>query len=215
MQNKPKMIQQIIVFIFFNLIVIFNAYGQTQNIFQNGIYIIDERIKKQVDEKLRTIKTDGFSTMDYQVYHNDSLNFDSGNEKEVTLSRTFALYNNDTIKIYSGLRDYMNFGFQIDLFRDTYIIKFFTGSNDKIYKHNQLDSLTNKIFVGCRSYKLTLAKKPEFKKNKIIEGKIELTSDEYYVFINDKEKKCFVKITSYFKTRIYNDINDYYPSLKQ
>lgn len=60
------------------------------------------------------------------------------------------------------------------------------------------------VSVPCKTYKLTLSKKPGFKEGEVLEGVIELTSDEYYEVANGKESKYRMQLTGYFRTdRIY------------
>jgi hypothetical protein len=189
------------------LFTTFNSCGQNRRKFENGTYSVDSRIKDTVNMKLASIDK-GFSIIDYKTLWNDSLRFDSGFNKGSNISRTKAILSNDTIKLFCGLRDWLDFGFQIYLFNDTCIVKHFNASNNKIYKSNKSDSLINKISIGCKSYKLTLANKPKFKKGEILEGKIELISNEYYVWVEKEEKRCEVILIGYFKTELFQNMKN-------
>ena len=43
--------------------------------------------------------------------------------------------------------------------------------------------------------------KPLFNENEVIQGIIEMTSDDYYEITHDGEKSKKVQLTSYFKTK--------------
>ncbi|MBK7307655.1 MAG: hypothetical protein IPI88_11895 [Chitinophagaceae bacterium] len=61
--------------------------------------------------------------------------------------------------------------------------------------------MTHTLFITPSSFKLTLVDKPLFNENEVIQGIIEMTSDDYYEITHDGEKSKKVQLTSYFKTK--------------
>jgi hypothetical protein len=119
----------------------------------------------------------------------------------------------DTINITGFMGMFAGFGYQIALFKDTCIVRHFMKSDAEIYKLNKTDSLTFGVSVPCKTYKLTLTNKPSFKKGDIVEGVIELMSDEYYEVANGNERKYKMQLTGYFKTEPLESTAEKYKKL--
>jgi hypothetical protein len=139
-------------------------------------------------------------SMDCKVFTNDSLTFDSYAMKRSVQCEIIATSDNDTITIQTIAGRFDRFGFQILLFKDSCIVRHIIKSDTPIYKLKTSDSLSFRLSVPCNSYNLTLVNKPEFKKGEIIEGKIQLKSEEYYENRNSKDNKYKMEIYGYFKT---------------
>ena len=104
------------------------------------------------------------------------------------------------MNIWGFMGIFAGIGYQISLFKDTCIVTHFIKSDAKIYKLKKSDSLNFGVSVPCKTYTLTLANKPILKKRHVIEGIVELTSEDYYEVANGEEKKYSVQLKGYFKT---------------
>ena len=175
--------------------------GQTQKVIDNISYIIDNSIKSKIDKKVKSFDGVSMSSMDFKMFENDSVVADTYSKgKSIDECLTMCSLEKDTINITGFIGMFAGFGYQITLLKDTCIIRYFMKSDARIYKYKKTDSLNFGVSVPCKTYKLILTKKPTFKKGEIIEGIIELTSDEYYEVDNGNEKKYKMQLTGYFKT---------------
>ena len=96
---------------------------------------------------------------------------------------------------------FAGFGFYLDLFKDSCNITHLAKSDTEIYKLNKSDSILSfGLVVPCKEKTLTLVNKPEFKVGEIIEGIIELTSQDYWEVANGHERKYKMQLKAYFKT---------------
>ncbi|NII23556.1 hypothetical protein HB364_00590 [Pseudoflavitalea sp. X16] len=192
-----------------------SACGQTPKPVENGAYIIDNSIKSQVDKKVKSFKGLTMSSMDFRMYQNGNLIGDTyAKGKSIDECMTMTTLQGDTINIVGFMGMFAGFGYQISLFKDTCIVRHFAKSDTEIYKLHENDSLEFGVSVPCKTYKLTLAEKPTFKKGQILEGIIELTSDEYYEVANDKESKFKIQLTGYFRTDPLGSTGDKYNKTK-
>jgi hypothetical protein len=183
------------------LLIALSSCGQTPNIIDNGAYIVDQSIKAKVDKKVKSFDGVTMSSMDFKMFENDSIvadTYDKG--KSVDECMTMTSLDGDTINITGFMGMFAGFGYQIALFKDTCIVRHFMKSDVEIYKLNKTDSLTFGVSVPCKTYKLTLTNKPSFKKGDIVEGIIELMSNEYYEVANGNERRYKMQLTGYFKT---------------
>jgi len=126
---------------------------------------------------------------------------------------TISSLDGDTISITGFMGMFAGFGYQVALFRDTCIVRHFIKSDAEIYKLKKPDSLTFGVSVSCVTYKLILTNKPTFKKGDIVEGIIELMSDDYYEVANGNERKYKMKLTGYFKTEPLASAQESYQKL--
>lgn len=189
------------IFISTLLLITFSSCGQTPKSFYNGAYVVDPGIKVTVDKKVRSFEGVTMTSMDFKMYENDSLIGDTYSKgKSIDECMTKATLDGDTINIIGFMGMFAGFGYQIALFKDTCIVRHFAKSDAEIYKLNKDDSLEFGVSVPCKTYKLTLSKKPTFNKGDVLEGIIELTSDEYYEVANGKESKFRMQLTGYFRT---------------
>jgi len=180
----------------------------------NGAYIIDPGIRSMVDKKVKSGKGLIMTSMDFRMFENDSIINDTYAEgKSIDECMTMTSLDGDTINITCFLGMTAAFGYQIALFKDTCIVTHFIKSDAEIYKLNKSDSLTFGVSVPCKTYKLTLAGKPTFKKGDIVEGIVELMSDEYYEVANGNEKKYKMQLTGYFKTEPLVSTEDEYKKI--
>ena len=196
-------------------IITFSSCGQKSKAVDNGAYIVDNSIKSQVDKKVKSLNGVTISSMDFRMYENDSLIGDTyPTGKSIDECMTMTTLQGDTININGFMGMFAGFGYQIVLFKDTCIVRHFAKSDAEIYKLQKNDSLEFGISVPCKTYKLTLSKKPTFKKGEVLEGIIELTSDNYYAVANGKESKYKMQLTGYFRTDPLESIDDKYNRIK-
>jgi hypothetical protein len=92
------------------------------------------------------------------------------------------------------------FGYQIALVRDTDVVRHIMSSDAPMYKQVATDTLSFGLAVPCVHYTLTHAERPVFKTGATVEGKIALTSVDYYEVANGQQHKLSMQLTSYFKT---------------
>jgi hypothetical protein len=166
----------------------------------NGAYSTNPTIRDEVAKKISSANDIILGAIDYKLYENDSLVIDSHEKGKSAECFTMASLEGDTISIISFMGMFAGFGYTIKLYQDTCIIRHFSKSNAEIYKLNKNDSLEFGVSVPCKTYSLTLAQKPTFKKGEAVEGIIELTSDEYYEVANGVERKYKMQLKSWFKT---------------
>ena len=184
----------------FFLIALYSC-EQTQKPIDNGNYVVDNSIISKVEEKVKSSGGVTRSSMDFKMFKNDSIIADTYSKgKSINECITIASLEGDTINIKGFLGMTAAFGFQIVLFSDTCIIRHFMKTDVEIFKYRKTDSLSFSVLVPCREYRLTLVNKPTFKKGDIIEGIIELTSDDYYEVVDGEENKYKMQLTGYFRT---------------
>ena len=209
--------------LFFSTIFSFKISCLETNI-QNNSYEINPKIKAIIESKIdssikskleenknnqipfdklkKLISLNGFGTMDFKIYQDDSIIADTYKEGKSMDCIIMAYLEGDTVNLsgYFGLT--AGFGFAIALFADTCIVQHFAHTDASIYRLKKTDSLAWNVSVPCKTYKLTLGEKSKNKKGDIIYGKVELLSDNYYEKDNNNpEKKYSMQITGYFKTR--------------
>jgi hypothetical protein len=194
---------------FILLLAVLTSCGQTQKPFDNGSYTVDNSIKQKVDKKVKSYNGITMSSMDFKLFENDSIAVDTYSEgKSIDECLTFTRVEGDTINVLGWAGMFAGLGYQITLFKDTCIVRHYVKSDAIVYKLHKNDSLDFGIYVPCKSYKLTLSKKPTFKKGEILEGVIDLTSEDYYEVANGRETKYKVQLTGYFKTDPIESIDD-------
>jgi hypothetical protein len=153
--------------------------------------------------------------MDFKMLENDSVVADTyAQGKSIDECMMMSLLEGDTINITGFMGMFAGFGYQIALFKDTCIVRYLGKSDVETYKLNKTDSLAFGVSVPCKTYKLTLVNKPTFKKGDIVEGIIELTSNDYYEVANGKENKYRIQLTGYFRTDPLESIEDNYKKIQ-
>ena len=197
------------LFILTLILTALSSCGQTPKGFDNGAYVVDQNIKAKVDKKVKSFYGVTESSMDFKVFQNDRIvgnTYDRG--KSIDKCMTTSSLDGDTLNITGFIGMFGGFGYQIALFKDTCIVRHFMKSDVKIYKLKKTDSLSFGVSVPCKNYKLTLANKPTFEKGEIVEGIIELMSEEYYEVANGNERKYKMQLTGYFKTEPLTSMKD-------
>lgn len=192
-------IKVILVFIFLGMVS--NSCGQTYHDNTNMSYSINPSIKTKINSKVQSSNEVVWTSMDIKEFENDSVTWNTyANGKSLDECMTLSSLDNDTINILSFFGFSAAFGYQITITKDICLVTYFTKSDSEIYKLKKSDPLHFGISVPCSSYRLTLVSKPTFKKGEVIEGIIELTSDEYFEVSNGIEIKYQTELTGYFKT---------------
>jgi len=167
----------------------------------NTNYKVDGNIKETVDNQTSSTNGVAMGHMEVKMFENDSLIFDSyGKDKKLEFF-TMTTIKNDTIHIIGFAGMFAGFGFYLDLFKDSCTITHLAKSDAEIYKLNKSDTtLTFGLSVPCPYKTLTLVNKPTFKEGEIIEGIIELTSQDFWEVANGHEKKYRMQLKAFFKT---------------
>ena len=164
-------------------------------------YTIDPAIRSEVEAHVQTADKMMLSSMDFRLHEDDSVVVDTyALGKHMKEGMTMATLNGDTIHITVLLGISAAFGYQIALVRDTAVVRHVMSSDAPMYKQVATDSLTVGLAVPCVRYTLTLTARPVFKAGATVEGKIDLTSTDYYEVVNGQQRKLSMQLTSYFKT---------------
>ena len=192
---------KILTLLSLTLLVSLSSCAQTQKRTVNRAYIVDSSIKNKVEKKVKSFSGITMNSMDFKMFENDSIIADTyAKGKSIDECMTISSLEGDTINITGFLGMTAAFGYQIALFKDTCIVRHFMKTDVEIYKYKKTDSLNFGVSVPCKTYKLILVNKPTFKKGEVIEGIIELTSNDYYEVSNGNENKFKMQLTGYFKT---------------
>jgi len=170
-------------------------------------YKVDSSIKEKVNKQTSSTNGAALGHMEVKMFENDSLIFDSNGKDKKLEFFTMTNMKKDTIHIigFSGI--FSGFGFYLALCKDSCSIKHFVKSDAEIYKMNKSDTtLTFGLSIPCLQKSLTLVKKPTFKEGEIIEGILELTSQDYWEVANGHERKYRMQLIAYFTTEgVKND----------
>ena len=182
-------------------ILLFSLTGWSQAQEDNIKYKVDSNIKETVDKQTRSTNDVALGQMEIKMFENDSLIFDIyGKDRKIEFF-TMTTIKNDTIHIIGFAGMFVGFGFYLDFFKDSCTITHLAKSDAEIYKMNKSDTtLTFGLSVPCPHKTLTLVNKPTFKEGEIIEGIIELTSQDYWEVSNGHERKYRMQLKAYFKT---------------
>jgi hypothetical protein len=173
---------------------------QTGSAESKAPYTIDPAVKDEVAKKISSVNDIILGAIDYKLYENDSLIIDSHSTGKSGECFNMASLEGDTINITGFMGMFAGFGYTIALYNDTCIVRHFSKSDAEIYKLHKNDPLGFNVSVPCRSYSLTLAKKPDFKKGETVQGIIELVSEDYYEAANGEERKYKMQLKSWFRT---------------
>jgi hypothetical protein len=183
------------------LLLLLGACRQPSKPIVTGAYTIDPSIKSEVEAHVQAADKLMLSSMDFRLHEDDSVVADTyASGKPIKECMTMATLNGDTIHITVLLGISAAFGYQIALVRDTAVIRHVMSSDAPMYKQVATDSLTFGLAVPCVRYTLTLAARPVFKTGATVEGKIDLTSTDFYEVANGQQHKLSIQLTSYFKT---------------
>ena len=194
------MTKKIILNLFFagTLLISISSSGQ-----KTLPYQINSTIDKVVDENIKSTDFSASSAMKSTETINDTTlpeNFGFGKNFGAI---TQAYLSHDTIFITSFLmaRE-ASFGYKIILTSDSCTVKYFSLADENIYKINKSDKPSHLITMVCQTKKLTLSQKAQFKVGELIEGVVELTTNDFWSFNDGQNTKVKTKLTGYFKTTL-------------
>ena len=192
-----------LLFLLFTSFILQVANGQLRGKKSEGIYFIDSTIKKEVEEKVKLDEGRIKGMQFLKVYKNDSIVIDSYAWQTPFETQILSRLKRDTVYIASNTVSFTNLGFSIAIFRDScqFYVEESSALSSYYFKLNKKSPLTHTLFITPSSFKLTLVDKPLFNENEVIQGIIEMTSDDYYEITHDGEKSKKVQLTSYFKTK--------------
>ena len=193
---------------FFGLLLFTISCAQTDKNEHSYSLSIDGSVKGEVEKNLTTYDKVIMGGMKCKMFENDSLIADTYKRDKSSECILFASIDNDTINIRGQIGMFDGFGYSITLVKDTCFVLYYIKSDTPTYKVNKSDSLTFGVSVPCESYKLVLTNTPTFKKGDVIEGIIELTSEDYYETSNEQERKYKIHLTGYFKTEPLQSTED-------
>ena len=167
--------------------------AQSKNWLVPKLYSVDEKIYAPL-KKFSWVDTGTLkNSMTIKVRWNTNFFFDQTLD---CYTKSFLI--EDTIYITGYMIGELGWGFQLILYKDSYIAASFGLSDGKIYKYNKSDTdSTNYIILPNVSQKVVLSKKPVFQDGEIIAGVIELKSIPYYYTNNDR---LTIDLKAYFKT---------------
>ncbi|MBL7745270.1 MAG: hypothetical protein JNN00_17480 [Chitinophagaceae bacterium] len=169
------------------------SLAQSKNWLVPKLYSVDEKIYAPL-KKFSWVDTGTLkNSMTIKVRWNTNFFFDQTLD---CYTKSFLI--EDTIYITGYMIGELGWGFQLILYKDSYIAASFGLSDGKIYKYNKSDTdSTNYIILPNVSQKVVLSKKPVFQDGEIIAGVIELKSIPYYYTNNDR---LTIDLKAYFKT---------------
>ena len=169
-------------------------------------YAINSSIRETVEENIKLTDLSGNSAMKSIETINDTTlpeNFGFGKNLDAI---TQASLTNDTIIITSFLAARgASFGYKIILRGNTCTVKYFSLADENIFKIKETDKPSHLISMACQTSKLTLSHKPQFKTGELIEGVVELTTNDFWSTIDGQNNKVKVRLTGYFKTKLSKD----------
>ena len=93
-------------------------------------------------------------------------------------------------------------GYKIILTTDSCTVEYFAFADEDIFKINKTDKPSRFISMICQTHKITLLEKPQFKVGELLEGTIELTTNDYWSVGKRNDAKVKEQLTGYFKTNL-------------
>ena len=188
----------------FNLVFAISLLISTTSCGQKALpYVVDSTVSTTVDENIKSTLTTAQSGMKLIVTINDSTNAENYGLGKNFGAITQASLSHDTIFITSLLMARKaTSGYKIILTHDSCTVKYFSLADEDIFKINKIDKPRHLILFVCRTNKLTFSEKPQFKTGELIEGMVNLTTDDFWSFNNGQNTKVRVKLTGYFKTNL-------------
>ncbi|MBN8853046.1 MAG: hypothetical protein BGO55_14070 [Sphingobacteriales bacterium 50-39] len=186
---------------FGTLFLLSSCHSQHQPVAYKG-YVIDPSIKAEVEKEVQKLPTGFEGSMYIKMFENDSLLLDSYKEGKAMECFMLPFLESDTATIIGSLGFTAASGFYIYFLKDTCIIRHFAKSDAEIYKLHPEDSLSFEVLVPSKSYTLTLIAPPQLKKGGLVEGRLDLVSEEYHEVANGADNKLRTELTGYFKVKL-------------
>jgi hypothetical protein len=175
------------------------SYGLV-NAKSNRAYIVDSSIVQKVEKKVRLVDGGMWVTIDFRVYQEDSLIYDTHANGKSSKALAVTGFQGDTVRIVVP-ELFAGFDYEIILSKDTGIVKYSVFSSQVAvrYKLHENDGLQTRLAVPVKNYTLRLSKKPAFSKGEVFDGIIELTSEDYYRVRDGEQSRYRMELTSYFR----------------
>lgn len=162
-------------------------------------YKVDESIKEEVENNIYRMNDVPVGKLEIRMYEDDVLAFDNFGENEKGELLFMTYYQNDTISIIGFAGFAIALGFYLDLYSDNYELTYLAKSDMEVYNYNEEDTEKSfKLSVPCSYTSCILTAKPTFKKEDTVSGVVELKSDDFWYFGNDKKIKRRVELKAYF-----------------
>jgi hypothetical protein len=166
-------------------------------------YIIDSAISKTVDENIKLTDFSPWGKGKSVETRNDTTLPENYGFGKNFGAMTQASLSHDTIFITSFLMARKaSFGYKIILTSDSCTVKYFSLADEDIFKINKADKPSHLITMVCQTKKLTLLQKAQFKVGELIEGVVDLTTNDFWSFNDGQNTKVKTKLTGYFKTNL-------------
>ena len=194
------MTKQIILNLLFasSLLISITSYGQ-----KACSFIVDSTVSTIVDENIKLTDFPASSAMKSTETINDTAFAENYGFGKNFGAITQASLSHGTIFITSFLMARKaTFGYKIILTKDSCTIKYFSLADEYILKINKADKPSHLISFVCLTNKLTFSQRPRFKIGELIEGVVELTTNDFWSYNNGQNTKVKVKLTGYFKTNL-------------
>lgn len=169
-------------------------YGQSRKGFK---YSINSKLKEQIDTSFAENNAAGYAEL--KIFVNDSLYTDTYNKnKMIDFYYPPRNINNTLTFILNGP----------DLFSTIVLINEDSCSLELIAldglveSYKEIDGIIEVGNVQCDKQSITFVSKPIIKEGKLVEGVIELTSEDYVDFRDDKLRKRKSQMRVYFRIEI-------------
>ncbi len=178
-----------------------NSNKQNQVSKTNKFYSVDDNIVAEIDKSLKQFDSTANSSLFYRTFENEKVISENfiGNTPVPALAFTDIIDGAIAIDCLNGIDD--GLGYSLIISKDTCFIRLHLLSKDSITFSNNMQSTPEySLFVPSVKSKIILANDPEFSKEEIVQGYIELTSEYFYERTNNQVRKLKFELQSYFKS---------------
>lgn len=178
-------------------------------------YTVDNSIVSEVKRKIEQFNKQANSNISFIIFENNKKVVTSEQKGEPGLSFTTFIDNSVSIECLNGIED--GFGFSLVINPDTAILRFKVISNSDQVQFRLLEneSLQPEVLVRCLTNNITLANPLQIKTGEVIEGKVELESDNFYEVSKEGKRKLKFKLVVYFQSEPLPIIDKQYKTLKK
>jgi len=175
------------------------SFGQEDG-YKTIKYQVNETIARQLGKYRYNNKGMLKASMFIKVTWDGKLMF--GSERQEPLDcYTKSFISNDTIFIIGHMKSELGWGFKLTIFKDSCIVNSFALSDGNIYKYAASDTAAcSFILVPGKLQQVTFIKQPEFRKGEQVSGYVEITSGQFYYYVNKHNMRSDIKLHAYFKT---------------
>lgn len=169
-------------------------------------FSVDSTIRPVIDPAISKETYAALPAMDVQMFVNDKVVLNTFEQEKKVQFLTHAYYERDTLYILGFAGMFSGFGFYLDLYADSSRVTLYAATDGpEIYKLYPTDSVyQRKLSVPAKFCDLTLTKKPEYRDGEIVEGLVNLDSEDFYSKSHDEQRddKIQAKIRAYFRTDV-------------